>query len=129
MRYVEHLVLVKVKRPFTPEEVSRMQALRALDGVCWISCGANYTHRGLGYNYGITVRFTREEAEVAYQEHPMHVAVREEVIKPNVDMSQPNPILAIDYVHDQPPRYGLLALGFACGLLAGVGLTALRLRK
>ena len=120
MRYIEHLVLLKLQRPFNEQELERIMSLTSIAGVCWISCGENYTKRGLGYNYGIAVRFTREEAEVAYQTHPLHVAVRDEVIKPLIDATQPNPILAMDYAHEQAPRLKLAAVSFALGLLVGV---------
>ena len=126
--YVEHLVLLKAARQPTPDEVARLQALSTLPGVVFLSQGENYTARGQGFNYGIVVRFTSKEAESKYQEHPMHVAVREEVIKPLLDTKQAGPVLAMDYVHTQPPR-GLELLGI--GLLAGalVGVLAQRARS
>ena len=67
----------------------------------------------------MVVRLTREEAEAAYQTHPLHVAVRDEVIKPNVDTTKADPILAVDYAHHQKPKLALLSIGFVAGLVVG----------
>ena len=71
--------------------------LKELDGVISISCGENYTSRGLGYNFGITVRFTTRAAESAYQTHPDHVQFRDAYLKPLFMPDVESPILVIDY--------------------------------
>ena len=120
MLFVEHLVLLKVKRPPTDEEVAKIQSLTAIRGVVWVSCGSNYTKRGQGYNYAIVVRLTSKEAEEAYQKDPLHENVRDNVIKPLVDTSQPAPLLAIDYEHTQRPRWAPFLLGLTVGVVATV---------
>ena len=118
MLFVEHLVLLKVKRPPTEEELKRIQSLTAIKGVAFVSAGPNYTKRGQGYNFGIVVRLTSKEAEAAYQTDPLHVDVRDSVIKPLLDTSQPAPVIAMDYEHNQRPKWALFALGFVAGVLA-----------
>jgi hypothetical protein len=125
--YVEHLVLLKTKRAPSPEELARIQSLAKLPGVVFVAAGKNYTARGQGFNFGISVRFTSPEAEVAYQTHPEHVAVRDEVIKPLLDSNQAGPILAMDFEHTQPPKLVPLLVGIAVGI--AVSMLAQRMRK
>ena len=67
--------------PPTAAEADRIVTdVKKIPGVAFVAIGANYTQRGLGYNYGISVRLTSKEAEAAYQSHPIHVALRDEVI-------------------------------------------------
>ena len=125
--YVEHLVLLKTKRAPSPEELARIQSLAKLPGVVFVAAGKNYTARGQGFNFGISVRFTSPEAEVAYQTHPEHVAVRDEVIKPLLDSNQAGPILAMDFEHKQPPKLVPLLVGITVGI--AVSMLAQRMRK
>ena len=108
-------MLLKVKRPLTEEELHTVadghQGRRLRLG------GPNYTKRGQGYNFGI-VGASRVEAEAAYQTDPLHVDVRDSVINPLLDTSQPAPVLAMDYEHNQRPKWALFALGFVAGVLA-----------
>jgi hypothetical protein len=121
--WVEHLVLCKFSRMPTAAEAAKVQALSALPGVTFVSAGENYTARGQGYNYAVCVRFISKEAEAAYQTHPEHVKVRDEVIVP---LLQPETKpLVVDYQHEQPLNRGLL-LGLAVGLCLGVVLGRLR---
>ena len=126
-KYVEHLVLLKTKRTPNADEVARIQSLASLPGVVFIAAGTNYTARGQGFNFGISVRFTSPEAEVAYQTHPLHVAVRDEVIKPLLDRTQAAPILAMDFEHTQPPKLVPLIVGAAVGVV--LSMLAQRVRK
>lgn len=130
-QYVEHLVLLKTKRSPTAEEAERIASLTTVPGVCFIAAGDNYTARGQGFNYGISVRFISPEAEVKYQTHPLHVAVRDEVIKPLLDTSQSNPILAMDFEHTQPlyPKLVPVCVGFVAGALVTGAILLRRARK
>ena len=80
--FVEHIVLLKLSRALSAEEVTTVKSLAgAVEGVQSISCGANYTHRGQGFNYAVVVRFDSAEAEVEYQSHPEHTRIRDTAIK------------------------------------------------
>jgi len=97
---IEHVVLCKTTRSFTVEEkTSICNQIKQIPGVLSITVGANYTARGLEYNTGIVVRLTSKEAEVAYQTHPIHVGVRDSIIKPLIDKGTDGtpPILVVDY--------------------------------
>ena len=97
---IEHVVLCKTTRSFTVEEkTSICNQIKQIPGVLSITVGANYTTRGLEYNTGIVVRLTSKEAEVAYQTHPIHVSVRDSIIKPLIDKGTDGtpPILVVDY--------------------------------
>ena len=127
---VEHVLALKLTRPFTDTEkyVMRKQLLE-IDGVLSVSAGENYTSRGQGYNAGIVVRFSSKEAEAAYQSHPTHVAVRDNIIKPLLNTSAGPPLIVLDYAFVEPSRpsdYKGLVYGFAAGLLVAGAIARLR---
>ena len=98
-----------------------MQHLDSLPGVVFLAQGENFTARSLGYNYAISVRFTSKEAEASYQSLPLHVKIRDEIIKPNLDTDQTSPILVMDIEHTKRPRgLSLLALGLTAGFCVGM---------
>jgi len=122
---VEHIILIKAIRPFSEAEIAVCQTLKQIPGVLSVSCGPNYTARGQGYNYGIVVRFVSKMAEAAYQSHPVHVRIRDEVLKPLL-APEPAPVLAIDYVFELkecPIDWkGFMLAGAAFGAVAALAL-------
>ena len=80
---VQHIVLLKTVRPLTTDESTALRTkLMQIPGVLEVSSGANYTQRSQGFNIGIIVTLNSKEAEAAYQTHPIHVEVRDTIIKP-----------------------------------------------
>ena len=109
-----------------------------------VSSGANYTQRSQGFNTGIIVTLDSKEAEAAYQTHPIHVEVRDTIIKPLLTglslhalgpdkrllashicalCAGEKPLLALDYLHEQPvcpiDWRSFLAIGLAIGFVLG----------
>jgi hypothetical protein len=118
---VEHIVLLRLKRPLDEAELRRVHSLKKIHGVRSISAGPNYTQRAKHLNYGIVVRFDSKEAELAYQTHEEHVQVRDTVLKPLI--TGDDPILAVDYEFEQPgcpvgPR-SFVAAGLVAGVVLG----------
>ena len=114
---VEHLVLLKLTRPFNDQEVAAVKTLKKkIPGILRVSAGQNYTHRALKFNYGIVVTFHSKLHEAAYQTHPEHQTVKDQIIKPLLDTSQTEPILALDYEF----QYEVCPLGWRSFLLMGL---------
>eukprot|EP00466_Bigelowiella_natans_P001741 jgi/Bigna1/140344/aug1.55_g15052 len=72
------------------------QLLSKIPGVISASGGPNYTKRGKGYNYGISMVFESKEAEAAYQVHPDHVKFVKERVRPALSKAS-DPVLAVDF--------------------------------
>lgn len=119
---IEHIVLLKTKRPLSDEEKGTIRSkLMQIPGVLSFTAGENYTKRGLEYNTGIVVRITTKEAEAAYQTHPIHIEVRDTILKPLIVKGSEStpPILAVDYECPAPVA-GLFSTTAAAGLAAGI---------
>ena len=116
---VEHVVLLKTKRAPTEAEKEKIRGLRRIPGCISVCCGENYTQRGRGYNFGIVERFESKEAEMAFQIHPDHAHVRDEVVKPLL-ASDEAAVLAVDFQveHDMCPPNGF-SNGLGCGMMMG----------
>ena len=112
---VEHLVLLQTKRTPSEHEIATLHSVSKIPGVLGVTCGNNYTARGRGYNFAIVVRLESKEAEVEYQKHPIHVKVRDEVVKPLIVSA--DGILAIDY--ECSPKRAPLDWRFAVGCALG----------
>ena len=125
---VMHLVLCKMKTLPTAAQEVEIRSLKTVPGVTSISCGENYTSRGQGHNYAIAVTFVSKEAESAYQTHPLHVQVRDTVLKPLLEA----PPIAIDYEYDKavcPITWKhFMTAGFVGGVLTGLLLARSRSR-
>ncbi len=126
---IEHVVLCKMARPLTGEEKQSIyDQLKQIPGVLGVTAGANYTTRGLEYNTGIVVRLSSKEAEVAYQTHPIHVSVRDNLLKPLLVKGTDGtpPILVVDYEAPDscvmPARLPAAMCGLAVGVLLGCAL-------
>ena len=128
---VEHIVLLKTSRPFNQDEIRSIgAAIMSIPGVLSISVGNNYTTRGLEYTSGIVVRLKDKDTEKAYQMHPEHIRVRDELIKPVLRKGTDTtpPVIAMDYVFDAPEpemsKTVLLCAAFgALGVAAGMALS------
>lgn len=128
---LEHIVLLKTTRPYDEAEKAEVRRrLKLIPGVLGVSIGANYCARSQGHTVGIVVTLTDAAAEKAYQTHPEHVYVRDTILKPAFDASAAGPpVLAVDYVYDQPvcpiDWRGFVAAGALLGFVVG-GLVARR---
>ena len=128
---VEHIVLFKTSRSFTADEIAEIRTrLLKIPGVLSVSVGMNYTKRALEYAAGVVVRLTTKEAEVAYQTHPQHIYVRDNLLKPVMITGTDSnpPVLAMDYqFHESVSIFNWQVLaGFVCG--AAVGCLAMAMR-
>ena len=128
---IEHVVLAKMHRPLSEEEKSTIEKkLLTIPGVLAVTAGENYTTRALEYTTGIIVRLTTKEAEAAYQTHPVHVEVRDTILKPLVIKGTEStpPVLAMDYECARPMEWKGLMLGAAAGAGMLVGFAIAKLR-
>lgn len=123
---VEHIVAMKLKRPFSDaEKLDIRTSLKSIPGVVEVSSGENYTERGQGFNNAIVVKCVSKEAERAYQSHAEHVRVRDTIIKPLCDSSAGagGPICVVDYEFHEPQcpidHKGFMAIGALAGLIVG----------
>lgn len=94
---IVHIVLFKWKEETAPEAIAEaMEALRGLKekipGIIDLSCGENFSERAKGYQHGLLVKFSDRSALEAYQPHPAHQEVVQNLIKPIVE-----DVLALDY--------------------------------
>ncbi len=73
-----------------------MESLRGLKeqipGIIDLSCGENFSERGKGFEHGLLVKFSDRSALDAYQPHPAHQEVVQNLIKPIAA-----DVLALDY--------------------------------
>ncbi|MFK7827308.1 MAG: Dabb family protein [Oligoflexales bacterium] len=94
---VEHIVLFKFKPNTSKDELTKIaDALKGLkgkiDGLIDLSVGENFSARSKGFDSGLVVRLADEEALATYQEHPEHVRILTELLKPNLE-----DVIAVDY--------------------------------
>ena len=94
---VEHLVIFKFnENANNSNKINMVNSLTALKNeiseIKEISCGENFTERSQGFGFGLRVLFESESDLNIYLEHPAHVKVVNEVIKPII-----SDLLVIDY--------------------------------
>ena len=94
---VEHVVLFKFKPTISKDEIAKItEDLKGLkgqiDGLIDLSVGENFSARSKGFDTGLVVRFADEKALATYQEHPEHVRILNEKLRPNLD-----DVIAVDY--------------------------------
>ena len=94
---IVHIVLFKWKEETAPEAIAEvMENLRGLKDkipeILEISCGENFSERAKGFQHGLLVKFSDRPALDAYQPHPAHQEVVQNLIKPIAAE-----ILALDY--------------------------------
>jgi len=86
---IEHLVLIQWKADASPEAITQaMDGLRALrdqvPGILGLTCGENFNPRAQGYTHALVIRFEDKAALDAYNPHPAHQKVVQEMMKPIV---------------------------------------------
>lgn len=84
---IEHLVLIQWKSEASPEAITQaMDGLRALrgqiSGILDLTCGANFNSRAQGYTHALVIRFEDKAALDAYNPHPAHQKVVQEMMGP-----------------------------------------------
>ena len=94
---IEHIVLFKWQESASPDAIATaIAALQSLKGkipaIVDLSCGENFGDRARGYTHGLTVRFRDRAGLEAYQPHPLHHDIVQNLIKPIVAE-----VLAVDY--------------------------------
>ena len=95
---IEHVVLFQWKEDASPSAIaSAVDALKALKAkipeIVDLSCGANFSNRSQGFQFGLVVRFQNRAAlEEIYQPHPAHQDVLQHFLKPIIA-----DVLAVDY--------------------------------
>jgi hypothetical protein len=94
---LEHVVLFKVRSGTASDLLARMaDGIRGLKEyvpvVVDLTFGANVTDRGQGFTHGLVVRLNSREDLDLYLEHPEHVRVVSEDVRPIVE-----DVLAVDY--------------------------------
>ena len=91
---LEHIVLLKVKDENASEQI--ISSLRELPSkisvIKDLSVGKNFSERSKGFNIGLRVMLESEEDLNTYRNHPDHVKVLEEIVKPNIE-----DVVAVDY--------------------------------
>ncbi len=94
---VEHLVIFKFNE--NASDSNKINMLKSLNNlkneiseIKDLSCGENFTARSQGFGFGLRVLFESESELNIYLEHPAHVKVVNEVIKPII-----SDLLVIDY--------------------------------
>ncbi|KAL7746609.1 hypothetical protein RI367_008009 [Sorochytrium milnesiophthora] len=96
---VVHIVLVKARPNASTEAVDAL--LKALnnmktqlpDLLLYLSAGTNFTERSQGYTHALVVKVASKEALQQYLEHPVHVQLVEQHLKPLMAA----PPLVVDY--------------------------------
>jgi hypothetical protein len=94
---VEHIVLFQWKDTATPKQIEAvLEGLKGLQDkipdILALSCGENFSDRAQGFQHGLVVRFRDRESLEAYQPHPAHQEVVQNLIQPILAG-----ILAMDY--------------------------------
>mmetsp|Transcript_26228 Transcript_26228/g.39043 ORF Transcript_26228/g.39043 Transcript_26228/m.39043 type:complete len:116 (-) Transcript_26228:326-673(-) len=88
---VDHIVLLKVKPDATEAEIQNLidgaKSLVEVPGVISVSVGPTFVEEWMsdrrgGITHGISVRLQSKEALRSYQDHPLHVSVRDGIFKP-----------------------------------------------
>ena len=84
---IEHLVLIQWKAEAAPEAITQaingLRALRSqISGILDLTCGENFNPRAQGYTHALVARFEDRAALDAYNPHPAHQKVVQEMMKP-----------------------------------------------
>ncbi|KAL7483817.1 hypothetical protein ACHAW6_009459 [Cyclotella cf. meneghiniana] len=97
---IDHIVLLKVRPDATEDEIRRMRqgvlSLKAIPGVLTITVGEAFAEEWMPdrrFTHTLSVRLESKDALKVYQDHPMHVTVKDELIVPLLA----GPPIAIDY--------------------------------
>ena len=89
---VDHVVLLKVKKGTTKAQIQKfkegIESLHTIPGVTSVSVGETFVEkkwmvdRTDGYTLGLRVRLESKKALKSYQDHELHIKVKEECIAP-----------------------------------------------
>ena len=95
---VEHLVFLKLKKDVTDDEyhkiISSLKELPSkIDVIERLKVGRNFSQRNQGYGIGLSVTLSDETSLEIYRDHPDHVEILENMIKPCLE-----DVIAIDFV-------------------------------
>lgn len=99
---IDHIVLLKVRANATKEEVDRLVegtfSLKAIPGVLTVTVGPTFVEdwmpdRRAGHTHVLSVRLESKEALKVYQDHELHVKVKNECLIPLLE----GPPVAVDY--------------------------------
>ena len=87
---IEHVVLFRFKADTPAEQIAQMQeAIHSLKGkvptLRYIQFGPNLSDRSAGYSHVLVSRFDSLADVDAYIDHPDHVAVVRDIVKPWVE--------------------------------------------
>lgn len=145
VRMIYHLVLLKVKPTASSEELlnlsTALESLISIKGVLTVkiepankSVYAGYDDRTKGYTHALLVILSDKKALEVYDKDPTHLLVKSSVIKPLLDTTVTDPVLAVDWEGAAPD----LPKGFFCknatyfaaaaAVLSLAGIVALRSR-
>lgn len=99
---IDHIVLLKVRPDVTEEDIKRLidgaNSLKAIPGVITITVGSTFVEEWMsdrrdGVTHSISVRLESKDALKVYQDHQLHVKVKNECIVPILAA----PPAALDY--------------------------------
>ena len=84
---IEHIVLFKWRPEAAREAIDAaalgLQGLKdRIPGILDLTCGDNFSERSQGFDFGLVVRFTNQEALDGYGPHPLHQEVVQNLILP-----------------------------------------------
>ncbi|GMI09433.1 hypothetical protein TrVE_jg8813 [Triparma verrucosa] len=132
---VEHFVLFTFKENLSPSDSSHLTkslySLSSIPGCTRLTFGCDHILlRSKGYTHACMTRHVSKEAAKAYQIHPEHVRVRDEVIVPLLKRGEDGKpiILSVDFEAEvaEPIRWREILSGAAVG--AGLAFMVLRKR-
>mmetsp|Transcript_17032 Transcript_17032/g.37872 ORF Transcript_17032/g.37872 Transcript_17032/m.37872 type:complete len:143 (-) Transcript_17032:58-486(-) len=137
-----HLVLFKLKKDNSEEVLENffvgLKSLCVLGGVLSLKVNtinngfyAGYDNRTKGYTHSLLVTLKDKHALEKYDKDHFHGIVKQTIVKPALDLTQENPVLAVDWEEADPASklLAMASLSAAAGVVALVGLLALRYRS
>ena len=146
---IYHLVLFKVKPNSTEEQLSNffigVRSLSIVPGVVSVQIEEvnkavylGYDDRSKGYTHALLVLIKDKNALKGYDSDSYHLLVKSTIIKPMLDMSLNDPVLAVDWEGDAPKMSSIFSVGslftyanctIAVALLALGGFAAFKARS
>ncbi len=77
MSAMQHMVLIKFLHALSDEETAWIdqrlsQWPQNIPGIVWMRWGVDVSGRSRGYQWGLVIEFSSEEAESQYHPHPLH---------------------------------------------------------
>lgn len=99
---IDHIVLIKAREDATEDDIKRFvdgtHTLKAIPGVISITVGSTFVEEWMsdrrnGFTHSLACRLESKEALKVYQDHPLHVKVKNDCIVPILAA----PPVALDY--------------------------------